>query len=449
MASLDPASGELSFKTGNDNTLSIVSNNNGLLKSLGLEYGSSNKVNMDGKLGQGALGLNADDYTKNDGTNSLDLKINGVAIEGLTTSSSIKDILNKINSNKEAGVKATYVDATGQFMLVANETGEGRQISLDSNLASELFGGTKTVKDDDGNDQVVDNITYGQNAKVVVSYGNGVDVELNRASNSFNLEGLNITVSGTFNSPVTFSAKADVDGVVEKVKSFFEEFNKLATDINNEIRTRPDSSYEPLTDEQKDEMDETSIENWEKKAKQGMLYGDSVMRDLSMDIQSIFVKMMENGASFDDLKKMGITYSEDWGDGGTFVFDEAAFRSAMESDPDKVSNIFAGGGDVKKGLISIVEDTFTPYATKYASKNPGPNGGSYGRLIEVAGSSKKPTTLMNNEIYKQLKEMEDAIAVLQDRLKVEQDRYISQFTTMESLINKMNTQSSYLSQITG
>ncbi len=104
---------------------------------------------------------------------------------------------------------------------------------------------------------------------------------------------------------------------------------------------------------------------------------------------------------------------------------------------------------MKKGLISTVEDTFTPYATKYASKNPGPNGGSYGRLIEVAGSSKKPTTLMNNEIYKQLKEMEDAIAVLQDRLKVEQDRYISQFTTMESLINKMNTQSSYLSQITG
>lgn len=445
--------GKLSFNTGKDNTLSIVSNDNGLLKSLGLEYGASNKVNMDGKLGQGALGLKADDYTKNDGTNSLDLRINGVAIEGLTTSSSIKDILNKINSNKEAGVKATYVDATGQFMLVANETGEGRQITLDSDLAKELFMGYK--KNDDGTDQVddkgnkIENVVDGQNAKIVVSYGNGVDVTLNRASNTFNLEGLNITVNGTFNSPVTFSAKADVDGMVEKVKGFFEEFNKLATDINNEIRTRPDSSYEPLTDEQKDEMDETSIENWEKKAKQGMLYGDSVMRDLSMDIQGIFVKLMENGASYEDLKEMGITYSEDWGDGGTFVFDEAAFRSAMEKDPDKVSNIFTGGGDMKKGLVSIVEDTFTPYATKYASKNPGPNGGSYGRLIEVAGSSKKPTTLMNNEIYKQLKEMEDAIATLQDRLKVEQDRYISQFTTMESLINKMNTQSSYLSQITG
>ena len=46
-----------------------------------------------------------------------------------------------------------------------------------------------------------------------------------------------------------------------------------------------------------------------------------------------------------------------------------------------------------------------------------------------------------NQIYKQLKEMQEAIDKLQDQLKVEQDRYISQFTTMESLINQMNTQS--------
>ena len=154
---------------------------------------------------------------------------------------------------------------------------------------------------------------------------------------------------------------------------------------------------------------------------------------------------MMDGASYEDLKEIGITYSEDYLDGGTLVFDESKFRDAMENDPDKVANIFTGGGGVGKGLVNVIDETFTPYATRYASKN----GNSYGRLIEIAGSEKKPTTLMENEIYKQLKEMEDTIASLQDRLKVEQDRYISQFTTMESLINQMNTQQSYLSQITG
>jgi flagellar hook-associated protein 2 len=449
----------LSFDTlGDTSTVSVKSNDSDLLRGMGLEYGASNKVNLSGKLDQDALGIdNIDNYVQADG--SLNLEINGVKITGLTKNSSISDILSKINSNKEAGVKATYVDATGEFMLVSSETGKGRQIDLgdDNSLAQKLFG---NEKDANGG------FKEGQNAIVYVSYGNGVDVGLERSSNTFNLEGLNITVSGTFgmknadalgdsvdadradfdlSQTVTFTAKADVDGVTEKVKSFFEDFNALVTEISSQVRTRPDSSYGPLTDEQKAEMDETSIENWEKKAKQGLLYGDSAMRDLSADVETIFTKLMMDGASYEDLKEIGITYSEDYLDGGTLVFDESKFRDAMENDPDKVANIFTGGGGVGKGLVNVIDETFTPYATRYASKN----GNSYGRLIEIAGSEKKPTTLMENEIYKQLKEMEDTIASLQDRLKVEQDRYISQFTTMESLINQMNTQQSYLSQITG
>ncbi len=167
---------------------------------------------------------------------------------------------------------------------------------------------------------------------------------------------------------------------------------------------------------------------------------------MSTDVQSIFVKMMNNGASYEDLKKIGITYSEDYTDGGTLVFDEATFRSAMESDPDLVSNIFTGGGDVSKGMIDTIYDTLSPYATRYASDN---NGKSYGSLIDIAGSEKKPTTLIKNQIYEQLKQMQETIDSLKDRLSTEEQRYINQFTTMETLINKFNTQSSYLSQLTG
>ena len=49
----------------------------------------------------------------------------------------------------------------------------------------------------------------------------------------------------------------------------------------------------------------------------------------------------------------------------------------------------------------------------------------------------------------EIEDIQDLIERLQDQLKGEQDRYISQFTTMESLLNKMNTQSSYLSQLSG
>lgn len=464
--------GKLSFDTINEtSSLSIVSNDYGLLNNLGVSYGESNKVNLSGKLDQaGILGDAKDvkDFTT-DG-NTLDLKINGVAIEGLTKDSSINDILSKINSTTNAGVKATYVDATGQFMLVSSETGAGREISLDSDLSKVLFGqGTK------GSDGAINVNNYdkdagvdgGQNAVICVSYGNGVDVKMERASNTFDLEGLSVTVSGAFGGKfekdattgkevwqadsaggVTFTAKADVDGIVERVKGFFEDFNKLAGDINKEITTRPDSSYGPLTDEQKKEMDETSIENWENRAKQGSLYGDSAMRDLSTDVQGIFLKLMNN-VGFEELKAMGITYSDDYGDGGTISFDESKFRAAVEKDSEAVGNVFTGGGKVSKGLVDIMDETFTPYATRYSSKNGGGTGkGSYGRLIEIAGSEKKPTSLFNNQLYREIEDIQDLIERLQSQLKSEQDRYISQFTTMESLLNQMNTQSSYLSQLT-
>lgn len=463
--------GKLSFDTTNEtSSLSIVSNDYGLLNNLGVSYGESNKVNLSGKLDQaGILGDAKDvkDFTT-DG-NALDLRINGVAIEGLTKDSSINDILSKINSTTNAGVKATYVDATGQFMLVSSETGAGREISLDSDLSKVLFG--QGAKKDDGTINVDDykedaGVDKGKNAIICVSYGNGVDVKMERASNTFDLEGLSVTVSGAFGGKfekdattgkevwqadsaggVTFTAKADVDGIVERVKGFFEDFNKLAGDVNKEITTRPDSSYGPLTDEQKKEMDETSIENWENRAKQGMLYGDSAMRDLSTDVQGIFLKLMNN-VGFEELKAMGITYSDDYGDGGTISFDESKFRAAVEKDSEAVGNVFTGGGEVSKGLVDIMDETFTPYATRYSSKNGGGTGkGSYGRLIEIAGSEKKPTTLLNNQLYRDIEDIQDLIERLQSQLKSEQDRYISQFTTMETLLNQMNTQSSYLSQL--
>ena len=461
--------GKLSFDTTNEtSSLSIVSNDYGLLNNLGVSYGESNKVNLSGKLDQAGILGDAKDVGDfiTDG-NALDLRINGVAIEGLTKDSSINDILSKINSTTNAGVKATYVDATGQFMLVSSETGAGREISLDSDLSKVLFG--QGAKKDDGTINVDDykedaGVDKGKNAIICVSYGNGVDVKMERASNTFDLEGLSVTVSGKFGGQfvtkdgkevweadsaggVTFTAKADVDGIVERVKGFFEDFNKLAGDVNKEITTRPDSSYGPLTDEQKKEMDETSIENWENRAKQGMLYGDSAMRDLSTDVQGIFLKLMNN-VGFEELKAMGITYSDDYGDGGTISFDESKFRAAVEKDSEAVGNVFTGGGEVSKGLVDIMDETFTPYATRYSSKNGGGTGkGSYGRLIEIAGSEKKPTTLLNNQLYRDIEDIQDLIERLQSQLKSEQDRYISQFTTMETLLNQMNTQSSYLSQL--
>ena len=72
-------------------------------------------------------------------------------------------------------------------------------------------------------------------------------------------------------------------------------------------------------------------------------------------------------------------------------------------------------------------------------------GATKGILIERAGSIYAPTSVMSNSL--QIDQIDDYIERLQDKLETETDRYISQFTSLETLISQMNNQSSYLSSM--
>lgn len=378
------------------------------------------------------------------------MSINGVTGKDLNVSAdtTVNQFMNALNKNADAGVKATFLSATNQFVLIATETGSGREINVD--------GAAKTIFGDTSNGAV---FTKGQNAQMTVSYGNGIETTVESSTNTFNLDGMNVTVSGTFGykkdaagnvtdeidrtQAVNFSAKADVDAATERVKKFIEEYNALVSKVDKEMSTRPDSDYGPLTDEQKDEMDDTSIENWEKKAKEGILFGDSNLRGLSDELQTVIVSLINNGISTNDLESIGITMGGMYEEGGKLNFDEAKFREAMNNDPDKVADIICGGGDVKTGLVETIGNKLSTYATRFGYKHNGSNG----CLVEVAGTEKISNSMTKNQIYNQLKDMQEAIEKLKSALTVEQDRYIKQFTTMEQMISQMNSQSSYFASL--
>jgi flagellar hook-associated protein 2 len=144
------------------------------------------------------------------------------------------------------------------------------------------------------------------------------------------------------------------------------------------------------------------------------------------------------------MEKIGITFSSDYTTGGKLILDETKLKAALESEPETVSDVMAGN-DKHKGLGSIMNTTLTPYATHFSSRN----GGSYGRLVEEAGSNRLVLSKNKNQAYKQIQEKNKLLDSLKDKLKIEQDRYIKQFSNLETLINKMNTQSMYLSGLTG
>ena len=436
--------GSLTFTaTDNKQTLQISADSKELQNALGITSTQSNKISTGSSLWENRDKLGLGKYDTKEKLNDAlkNFTVNGAKIDNITADTTVDGLLTAINNNKDAGVTATYLGSENKFVLSSNEKGKGRTISLGADpkdttdAANIIFGGDKKESHD------------GTDGEMSILY-NGVKTTITSSSNTFSIDGLDITATNTFNTGsataeggVRFTASADTEKVTETVKKFIEAYNAMIDEVRTQATTRPDSNYKPLTDDQKNEMNETSIKNWEDKAKEGILYNSSALKDLDNATQGIFSSMMINGVSYDDLEKIGISFPDDYTAGGKIEFDEEKFKTAMDSDPEKVSDLFTG----THGIVNTIDSTLSTYATRYASRN----GNSYGVLIEEAGSEKLSLTLTNNSIYKELKDMQETITNLQSQLSTEQDRYISQFTQMETLINQMNSQSSYLSQLGG
>ncbi len=387
----------------------------------------------------GDLKTSLNDYVND---RELDLTINGEKIKGLSYNSTFNDIINKVNTS-DAGVKMSYMNNADKFTIVSTTSGAAGNVTITGNDASMLFGTAGTDY----------SVTAGQDAIIGVKYaGSDQVVELIRGNNAINLDGMNVTVNGTFGysgdsliagtEPITFNAKVDSDKIVSALKDMVKDYNDIVKLVNDEVSTKPNRSYEPLTDEQKKDMTEDQIKNWEEKAKTGLLFNDTDLRGLSDSMRFIFDSGSEDRSM---LESFGISTSSSYGDNGKLVFDETKFRAALESNPEDLQKLFTRTADVTTGDKGGVMARINTITQKYASTT----GATKGVLIEKAGSTYAPTSILSNFIQKSIDGLDDYTDRLQKQLKTETDRYIKQFTNLETVISQMNSQSSWLSSSFG
>ena len=218
-----------------------------------------------------------------------------------------------------------------------------------------------------------------------------------------------------------------------------EDYNKMVDEIAKQVGSRPNRKYQPLTDEAKAKMTELEIKNYEDKAKEGLLFGDTLLRGLSDKLRFVF-SGVANGQT---LENMGLTISGSYSENGKISFDETKFKEALERNPEQIQRLFTGTVDGKgqDGFMARMSGVFNIYAKT--------DGLTKGSLISRAGSTSAATSLLNNEIQKQMDEIDKRIDSLTEKLQNEIDRYSSQFTRMEQLIAQMNSQSNMFSSFGG
>lgn len=378
----------------------------------------------------------------------FELKINDKVIGTYTRDTALESVMLGINSNTEAGLSVSYSKTTNQFILTSQDTGAGHPISLGTGLTEKIFGSTATPEN---------TYTAGKDAKIKMTV-NGSALEVTRSSNTFDVDGLSVTVKNTFNGsmtgetpaynsltdPVTFTTTSNADTIVGAVKSMVEDYNAIMTELKSAFSTLPatktnKSKYEPLTAEDKEDMTETAIKNYEDRAKQGILFGDADLTSLYTKFLSAITPSGSDGAA---LRSMGI--STDYSQGlTTLSLDESKLRDTLSTNPDAVRDAFtktAGDGSTTNGFMKNLKTQLDTYASVEGTK---------GILINKAGSKYSALSLLKNSLKDQIDAYETQMEKWQDHLSNKVDYYTRQYTRLEQLISQMNAQSSQISGMLG
>lgn len=392
-----------------------------------------------------------------------EFKINGKLVGAFNKDTALETVLTSINGNADAGVKVSYSKTTNQFQFTTRETGASSQIVMGDGLAKTLFGDTEDVNKDTG-----------VNEKTGASYSKGLDAifsmmvngqpldGISRSSNTFDVDGMSVSLKGTFGAygssntlgkdnieaakadAVSFTSSSDADKIVDTIKSMVEDYNAMVTEIKNAYSTMPQQKsngkyYEPLTEEDKADMSESSIKAYEEKAKQGLLFAD---RDLSALYTQLTSAISMSGKDGADLKAIGIT--SNYSNGlTTLSLNEEKLRAALETDPDKVRDVFSksvASGSSSNGLMQALKSPLDMYSKTQGTK---------GILVQKAGSTLAPSTLYKNTLQNKLDDIDTQIEKWQDKMADQVDRYTSKFTALEKLISQMNSQSSALASFLG
>lgn len=481
------ADGKLSFKTvkpdGTDDDNSVLTLTNGnstAMKALNMKNGASNRLNQnaaladsgfnfgdaEGKINEYAIRIK-DNITGQEYV--IDKTVNGVAFDKDTT---MDEIIRAIN-NSDAKVQVSYLSTTDKLSITSKQDGASGNFAIvgsdntdEYNLGEAIFGKNAINgigKDADGNKITNGDytVTEGQDAIIYVDFdgeGGQEPVQITRGSNTFDLNGMTVTVNGIFNvsndgkldegyESVTFDTQPDVDKLTTAVKEMVEAYNEVIELANKLVSEKPNRDYSPLTAEQKAEMSDDDIANWNEKAQAGLLFNDPDLRNFTAEIRFLFGS---DSASIAAWEKMGITSSTSYSDNGKLVFDENAFRAAVESDLDGVRDMFMAlevshvdekGNKVitqRGGVMTNIKSIFDKYA--------GVEGATKGLFVQQAGAAESPLSMLDNVLQKQMDEYDDLIDTLNDKLQNEIEKYYNKFASLETYISNMNSQSSWLTQ---
>ncbi|WP_162523568.1 flagellar filament capping protein FliD [Calorimonas adulescens] len=313
-------------------------------------------------------------------------------------------------TNSGIGITASYDENMHRFFIMSNTTGSTNNISY-----------TDIVVSDDSSTLMSDILKLPTSAS-----GSDAQFEFNglaftQPTNSFTINGLNVNLKAAGTSTITVNN--DTDYIFNQIKDILNKYNTVIADINSKLSEERYSDYLPLTDDQREQLTDKQQEQWEEKARSGLLKNDPMLSKILTSMRNAIYTKVGSDPAYDSLADIGVTTGL-WYENGKLYIDDSKLRDAIENNPDAVINLMQGVMSKMNDVIDNGLDSIKQYAGDYLGI----------------------TLYDQSSLSRQIRDMNDRISEMEDRLSEIEDRYYREFTQMEEMISQMNAQSAWLSQ---
>ena len=329
-----------------------------------------------------------------------------------------------------------------------------KELLNDSDKLSASMADANKAIEDKIRGQVQNEITAAQKVVNEGIYANSADsaritaqdavIKLNGATftgstNSFSINGLTIDVKAKTSEPVTITTSVDTQGIYDKIKSMISGYNEMIGYIDGLYYAESAEGYEPLTDEEKEAMTDTQIEDWEEKVKKALLRKDSTLGNISSSLKNVFLStsIERNGVKY-TLSSFGIST-------GSYFTTEQADRGKLHINGDPDDTLTSANADKLMAAIANDPETVMEYF-QTLSQN------LYDTLSKKMSSSSLSSafTIYNDkEMSSQYSEYKKKVTEWEEKLEEMQEAYFKKFSAMESALSKLQSQTTSLSNLFG
>ena len=383
-------------------------------------------------------------FKLSNGTGTTEIKF--TAEEVFTKNLTLNDLAKRINNARFIGsdgkksalsITASYDAVSDAFSIVNTKSGSDNKVSLSvdtgapsATYTTALLNNLKLGQVSGGSISAPLSFTISGTTAKLEAAGANASVKVdgrtytNLQDNKLQVNGVTYTFKKAtpVGTPAQVTIAQDQDKLVENVKKFVEDYNKLLDDLHGRYNNNKYPDYGVLTKEQEAGMSREQVDKWNERAKSGLLYRDGYLRSIISDMRDAVTNRVGSAPGrYNNLAAIGITSKDQ---SGHLQLDENKLRTAIAAEPDAVNQIFShtddddnyGDNGVATRLAERLGkrmESLKNHAGITANKS---DRSELGKLIESyekqMSDFKQLMSSFENQLYKKYNAMEEAISKL-------------------------------------